>query len=153
MSDIKWDRRLLELAKHISTWSKDPSTQVGAVVALGRDVLGVGYNGFPKGVNDDPERYNNRELKYKLVVHAEVNALLMAGRKAKGATIYVYPTFFLPSMCNECCKVAIQSGIREVVGYDIVPDPERAARWAEAKNLTRMMLEEAGIIWRGVVPE
>jgi deoxycytidylate deaminase len=96
----KWDRRFLELAKQVSTWSKDPSTQVGAVLVNYLDqVVGMGYNGFPRGVEDSEERLNNRELKYQIVVHAEVNAVIQAGKEADGSTLYVYPSFMLPPIC------------------------------------------------------
>ena len=70
MDNKKWDLRFIELAKLVSTWSKDPSTQTGAVIVdPNRRVVSVGYNGFPIGVDDDPERYANRDLKYKMIVH------------------------------------------------------------------------------------
>ena len=75
----KWDRRYLDIAKSVSQWSKDPSTKVGAVLVRDNRIVSVGYNGFPEGVDDSEERYNNRELKYDLVVHAEVNAIISAG--------------------------------------------------------------------------
>lgn len=144
----KWDRRFLELAKHISTWSKDPSTQVGAVIATDdRRVVGMGYNGFAGGVMDSPERYADRQLKYKMVVHAEVNAILQAGPKAKGATIYVYPSFWEPNICHDCAKFAIQAGIKAVVGYDYDPNNPRAASWRESIELAGMMFKEAGVEW------
>jgi dCMP deaminase len=74
----KWDKNFLELAKTVSTFSKDPSTQVGAVIVDDdKRVISIGYNGFPKGVRDD-HRLDNRELKYEMIVHAEANALLFA---------------------------------------------------------------------------
>jgi dCMP deaminase len=87
----KWNERFLELAKHVASWSKDPSTQVGAIIVdpETRVVLGMGYNGFPRGVDDHPDRYANRELKYSLVVHAEANAILEAGKTCNGATLFV----------------------------------------------------------------
>lgn len=144
----KWDRRFLELAKHISTWSKDPSTQVGAVVVDDRNVVvGLGYNGFPRGVDDSEERYNDRPTKYKLVVHAELNAILTAGDRAEDSTIYVYPAFGSPPLCSNCAKAVIQAGIAIVVGYD---DPgvseEVRARWSEELDAARMMCEEAGVL-------
>lgn len=147
----KWDKRYLELAREVSTWSKDPSTKVGAVlVDLAGLVVGTGYNGFPRGVSDDPERYENRELKYQLVVHAEANAIICAGHRAKNCTLYVYPSFMLPPVCSECCKLAIQAGVWEIVGY--VPDEsdERVKRWADSIKISRMMCEEANILYRGV---
>lgn len=150
----KWDKRFLELAKHISAWSLDPSTKVGAVVAKNKKVIGLGYNGFPKGVEDKDERYNDRELKYKLVVHAEVNACIMAGKEANGASLYVYPSFAPPPICNECCKIAIQMGIKEIVGYEpSKEDAERAKRWTDSIKLAASMLTEAGITWRMIKNE
>ena len=147
----KWDRRFLEIAKHVSTWSKDPSTQVGAVIVRdGKFVVGLGYNGFPRGVQDLEERLNDREQKYAMVVHAEANAILMAGDRCKGATLYVYPSFVLPPICNECAKLVIQSGIREVVGYEPDPNEERAKRWAKSIGVSQQMCKEASVTWRSV---
>jgi len=148
----KWDRKYLELAKYVATnWSKDPSTKVGAVLVnyeYGQEF--IGYNGFPNGMNDAPERYADRDLKYKLVVHAEVNAIAKAGLMAKGSTLYVYPSFSLPPICNECAKLAIQRGVKEVVGYIADPTDPRVKRWADSILLSQMMLTEAGITWRGL---
>ena len=148
----KWDRKYLELAKHVANnWSKDPSTKVGAVIVnyeYGREF--IGYNGFPAGVDDSSERYVDRELKYKLVVHAEINSINKAGLLAKGSTLYVYPSFSLPPICNECCKVAIQAGIKEVVGYLPDPNDPRVKRWEESIAISRMMCKEAGITWRSL---
>jgi len=143
-----WDRRFLELARHVSQWSKDPSTKVGAVITRGNEVVGIGYNGFPRGVFDLPERLNDRPTKYQYVVHAEANAILMAGDKAKGATIYVWPSFSLPNICGECAKLVIQSGIKEVVGYEPPLPDERAARWIQSIGVAGTMCKEAGVTWR-----
>lgn len=150
-SSEKWDRRFIELAKHISQYSKDPSTKVGAVIVGPNNlVVGLGYNGFPRGVEDSEERLNDREQKYAMVVHAEANAILMAGDRSKGSTLYVYPSFVLPPICNECCKLVIQSGIREVVGYEPDPNEERAKRWAKSIMVSQTMCKEAGVSWRGI---
>jgi dCMP deaminase len=149
-----WDRRFLELAKHISSWSKDPSTKVGAVLVDPdtKLVVGIGYNGFARGVDDSPERLNDRPTKYKFVVHAEVNAILMAGPEAYGSTLYVWPTFYLPNICNECCKVAIQAGVSDVVGY--FPDQNMDwKRWKESIEIAQAMCDEAGVTYRGVTCE
>jgi dCMP deaminase len=105
----------------------------------------MGYNGFARGVEDTPERYADRPTKYKLVVHAEVNAILDAGEKAIGSTLYVYPTFAFPPVCSDCCKFAIQSGIIEIVGYDATVDPDVLARWEESIKTSEMMCGEANI--------
>lgn len=146
----KWDRFYLGLAKYYSTASKDPSTKVGAILVKDNRVLGMGYNGFPPGVEDIEERYNNRELKYKLVVHAEVNAVVTAGREAKGGTLYVWPSFALPPICNECCKVAITAGIKEIVGFVADENDERAIRWKDSIAIAKMLCDEAGVFYRGI---
>lgn len=150
----KWDRRYLELAKFwAETCSKDPSTKVGAVlVNFEHQKEFLGYNGFPKGIIDSEERYNDRELKYKLVVHAESNAIRKAGDYAKGSTLYVYPSFSFPPICNECAKDVIQSQIKEIVGYAPDMSDPRVQRWLEAIKVSQMMFEEAGITWRSIEP-
>ena len=112
----------MELARQISSWSKDPSKKIGAVV-IGENgqVLAQGYNGFPRGVKDTEERYNNRETKYNYIVHAEMNAIYNAswnGVSLKDATIYIYG---LPC-CHECAKGIIQS-IPEAISQGKPPEP------------------------------
>ncbi|HWY34912.1 MAG TPA: deaminase [Nitrosopumilaceae archaeon] len=148
----KWDRRYLGLAQYYAQFSKDPSTKVGAVlVDYHNRVAGLGYNGFPEGMDDSDERYLNRELKYKLVVHAEVNAIIDAGIRAAGSTLYVWPSFALPPICNECCKVAITAGVSTIVGFVADVDSDRAARWRDSIAIAKMMCDEAGIDYRGLV--
>ena len=144
LRELKWHRRFLELAKHISTWSKDPSTKVGAVLVDDQNhVVATGYNGFPAGCNDDPNIYADRAAKYKRVVHAEVNAILIAGHRARGCKLYTYPSFANPNICCECCKVAIQQGIRAVVGYEAANGIRKD--WEESLTAARIMLCEAGV--------
>ena len=119
----KWDIRFLELAKGIAGWSKDPSRKIGAIAVDDRSVVAQGYNGFPRGIEDYAERYEDRDLKYKLVVHAEMNVIYNAtynGVSLDGATLYVWG---LP-VCSECAKGVIQTGIRRVVmPKQDIPDP------------------------------
>lgn len=145
----KWDKRFIEAARHVSTWSKDPSTKVGAVIVspIGT-IVGTGYNGFPRGVADTDERLNDRPTKYKLVVHAELNAVIQAGHQASGGTIYIWPPFGQPPCCTECAKAIIQAGIVRVVGY--TPE-ETVERWSEDLDFARTLLTEAGVTtdyWR-----
>jgi dCMP deaminase len=111
----KWDKRFMRVAREISSWSKDPSKQIGAVaVNDDRRILATGYNGFPKGIEDIPERYEDRSIKYDLVVHAEMNCIYNAtfnGISLKGSTLYVYG---LP-VCHDCAKGIIQVGINRIV--------------------------------------
>jgi len=139
----KYDVRYLELAKHIAGWSKDPSTGVGAV-AIGDkgQVLAQGYNGFPRGVQDSKERYDNKNVKYRYVVHAEMNCIYNAGYNGAsldGATLFVYG---LP-VCNDCAKGIIQVGIERVVGPKNGMDvPEK---WKVSVLDTQRMFNEVGI--------
>ena len=115
MTTTKWDNRFMEMARVISTWSKDPSSQIGAVVVNDeRRILATGYNGFPKGIADTEERLNNKEEKYSRIIHAEMNALMNAlysGVSLKDSTLYVYG---LP-VCSSCAKCVIQAGVKRVV--------------------------------------
>jgi dCMP deaminase len=131
----KWSDRFLALAEHVAEWSYDPSTKVGAVIADSKNrVISMGYNGFPRGIRDLPERYNNRETKHLFVCHAERNAIDNAPQSVEGCTIYVP---LLP--CNECAKSIIQSGIAKVVTYE--PTREDKFNW----DITRLMFKEAGV--------
>ncbi len=140
MSD-KWDLRFLELARHISDWSKDPSTKVGCVVVgPDREIRSTGFNGFPRGIEDDDDRLQNREKKYPMICHAEENAIMHAARigiSLKGNTAYVtWPP------CSRCTRSLIQAGINEVVYPSEVEIPER---WEEDFSIAMEMMEEAGI--------
>ncbi len=136
----KWDHRFLALAEHISSWSKDPSTQVGAVIIHTRSkrVISTGFNGFPAGVEDTRERLDDRETKYEMVVHAEQNALMFAGERAEGGTLYVHP---LPP-CARCAVMIIQAGIVRLVCDQ--PDFKHE-RWGEQARIADSMLREAGL--------
>lgn len=138
----QWHVRFLELAKHVSEWSKD-TTKVGAIIADPdtHQVLGIGYNGFPRNVEDLSERYKDNELKLKLVVHAEVNAILNA-KSAKGAYMYVYPTFMMPASCPECAKLIVQSGIKRLYYYRTESISEK---WQDLAKYSRIILEEGGV--------
>ena len=134
-----WDERFLQLAQHIAQWSKDPSTKVGAVIVRpNRTIASVGYNGFPRGVNDD-ERLNDRPYKYAMTVHAEANAILSANERLDGCTLYVTPL----SPCSSCASILIQSGIKRVVAYM----PYQPEHWADSFAIARTMLDEAGVHW------
>ena len=135
--DKKWESRFLALAMHIAGWSKDPSTCVGAVIVdRERRVVGMGYNGFPRGVHDHDERYAKRELKYEMVVHAEVNAILNAVKGVRGCTLY--STFF---PCPRCAAVIIQSGITQVVAKPNASDERYKAQF----EISNQMFKEAGV--------
>lgn len=108
----------MQLAKEAASWSKDPSTKIGAVcIGSKGQVLSTGYNGFPRGIDDSLTRYYDRELKYKMVVHAEMNAIFNAtynGVSLDGSTMYVHG---LP-VCSDCAKGIIQVGVKRIVMDD-----------------------------------
>lgn len=106
-----WKIRFLNLARAISEWSKDPSTQVGAVaVADSKQVLETGFNGLPRGVQDLPERME-RPAKYIWTAHAEENLVAHAARKQlEGSTVYVTHL-----CCNACARMLINAGVKKVV--------------------------------------
>lgn len=133
----KWDQWFIGMARYVSTASKDPSTQVGAVVVDKKNrVISMGYNGFPRGVKDTPERLNDREVKYTMVVHAEINALLFATQPLDGATLYLWP--FLS--CSKCTAIIINSGIKRVVA-PLSFNP----RWEKSIELSQTLYHEAAV--------
>lgn len=135
----KWHKRFLEMAKLISTWSKDVSTKVGAVIIdKNRRIISTGYNGFAKGVEDSKERIENREIKYPLTLHAEENALSFAKQDLTDCVLYVYG---LPP-CAHCASLIIQSGIKSVYTYEL---DEENPRWKDSIALTKQIFEEAGV--------
>ena len=140
-----WDKKFLDMAKQVSTWSKDPSTCIGAIiVGKNRNVLSTGYNGFPRGIEDKESRLNDRPTKYKFVVHGELNAILNAafnGTALESSTIYVYG---LP-VCPECAKAIIQCGISRVVML-LNEDSPNSKKWIDAfDEITKPLFDEAGI--------
>ena len=135
----KWDQRFYNLAKNVSEWSKDPSKKVGAVIVDGRRIIATGYNGLPHGIEDN-ERLFDREWKLKVVIHAEVNAILNAaknGASTRGCTIYVN----IPP-CSNCGASIIQAGIRRVVCQSF---EEYNGNWKESFQLSKDLLTEAGV--------
>ena len=137
----KWDHRFLQLAKTVSEWSKDPSTRCGAVIVRpDKTVASMGFNGFPRGCQDDAELYADRDLKYSRVIHAEVNAVLNAYERVQGYTLYSWPPGMAPT-CDRCATVVIQSGIARVVYC--YQENEFAKRWQPERALK--MYREAGV--------
>jgi len=127
------------MAQHVATLSKDPSTQVGAVIFDNkRRFVAAGYNGFPRGVEDTASRLENREVKYRITRHAEQNAIAFATASLDGSTIVVtHPP------CAQCAGAIIQAGIKHVC----YPKPSEAMlkRWGEDFDWARIMFREAGV--------
>jgi len=110
------------MASLVASWSKDPSTRVGAVIADDKNrIVSHGFNGFPRGASDD-QRLSMREIKYKLIIHAEENAVLNAARSVENCTI-----FLTHPPCNHCIGVLKQVGITRVVSQE--PTAQFKGRW------------------------
>jgi dCMP deaminase len=136
MKHAKW---ALELAQVVAKRSKDPSTKVGAVIfdSLGR-VVSVGFNGFPMGVADLPQRLAKRDIKYRMMRHAEDNALAFANRDLDGCTIVItHPP------CAQCAGSIVQHGLSKVI-YP-TPSNEMFDRWIEDFIVSDVMFQEAGV--------
>lgn len=141
MMNSKWQARFIDLAKEVATWSKDVSSQVGAVIVRpDRTVASVGFNGFPRGVEDSSFLIENRDAKLLRTIHAELNAILAAKEPLNGYSIFVWP--FQP--CAQCAAAIIQSGIKEV--YCPYNDHMAQERWSESFKAALQMFDEAGVI-------
>mgnify|MGYP001201471603 FL=1 len=139
-SSPKWNERFLSLSDEIASWSKDPSRGVGAViVSQNHQIVATGFNGLPRGIEDTPQRLQ-RPVKYDLVVHAELNAIIQCARNGVtpiGCTIY---SSFSP--CVHCAIAIAQAGLSRVITYRLDEDDER---WVESISKAMAVFEEAGI--------
>jgi dCMP deaminase len=107
-----WDLRFMQLADHVAHWSKDRSTKVGAVIVRDKDPLSIGYNGFPRGIDDDKEERHQRPAKYDWVLHAEENAIINAARHGKGTMgTDMYVNWF---PCAKCAGMIVNAGIKRI---------------------------------------
>jgi len=136
----KWDLRFIKQAELISTYSKDPSTQTGAVIVRpDKTIASMGFNGFPRNMKDDKELYNDRPTKYQRIIHCEMNAIINSKEDLNGYTLYTWP--FLT--CDRCAIHVIQTGISEVVAPKCPSDKE--SRWEEKFKASRDFYKEAGV--------
>jgi len=147
--DIKmdWDDWYMKLATIVAAKSKDPSTKVGYVIVR-RDntIASVGYNGFPRDIEDTTERLNDRPTKYALTIHAEMNAIIAARENLKGYKLY---TTLLT--CDRCFLHIIQAGIKHIV-YP-TPSAELEARWHESFEKVRQLADEADAFLQKLDPK
>ena len=141
-----WDEYFMGLARNVAGRSKDRSSRIGAViVGPDKEIRSTGYNGMPRGVDDDVEDRHERPVKYFYFEHAERNAIFNAARASigtKGCRMYVCGL----RPCADCARAIVQAGIVEVVleGLDVVE------RWADSMEAGRFILEEAGVVVRMV---
>ncbi|VWL84817.1 deoxycytidylate deaminase [Oceanivirga miroungae] len=138
---ISWEEYFMGVAFLSAQRSKDPTTQVGACIVKDNKVIGMGYNGFPKGSDDDFMSWEREgdilNTKYPYVVHAELNAILNSIKSLDNSTIYV--THF---PCNECSKAIIQSGISEIIYFS---DKHKGSDSTKASEL---ILKNANVSYR-----
>lgn len=140
---LNWDEYFLQFASVASLKSKDPSTKVGCVlVDADNRIVSVGFNGFPRGCSDDPKLYENRDEKYRRVLHAETNAILFSERKAHTAYVTHRP-------CAQCTAMLIQSGIKRIIYTNDLHRPE----WAAQRQTVDDMAWESGTILEKYIPE
>ena len=154
----RWDRHFLGLALAHAAMSKDPLTKVGAViVGPGRSILSAGFNGLPRGVADTEARLCDRDVKLKLIVHAEMNAVLAAARlgvRLDGTTLYLAATddsgmVWGGPPCTRCAVELIQAGIAEIVSHPVKAVP---SRWHADLAVSRDLLAEVEMLYREVAP-
>lgn len=135
--------KFIPIAQSIANLSKDRSTQVGAIVmGPGMEIRSTGYNGFPRGINDDVEARHQQPAKYKWTAHAEENAIAQAARSGvslEGCTLVVTRLF----PCSTCARLIIQSGISTVFAPKQDLDLEK---WGEEARISAEMFAEAGVI-------
>ena len=137
---IKWDKRFMEMAKLIASWSKDPSTKCGAVITdPNKRIISMGFNGFPAGTSDNMDLYQDRKRKYRRVIHAEKNAILFAKQDLSNCKIYVWP---MPP-CAQCAAAIIQSGIKTVVSVKC--DIDKTSRWGDDFQEAIKMYKESRV--------
>jgi dCMP deaminase len=134
-----WTQKFIDMIRVVKSWSKDPSTKVGAlIVGDQHQILSTGYNGFPRGVDDEVVSRYERPDKYKWTEHAERNAIYNYCRQfLKGTTIYLewYP-------CSDCARAIIQCGISAIYCSSPNFDDER---WGKDFRISNVMFQEAGI--------
>lgn len=133
----KWAKRFIQMAELVGSWSKDPSTQVGAVITKQNRIVSVGFNGYPHGISDSAE-IDERETKYLKTLHAEENAILFAKRDLDGCEIWV--THF---PCPNCAAKIIQTGISVV--HCPAQTEDFLSRWGEKISLSQDMFDQAGV--------
>lgn len=147
MISTKWIERFVELSRHIATWSKDPSTQVGALlVNMDKNVLALGYNGFPRGMDDAPALYHDRPFKYKHILHAETNACLNA--LSSGSRVEESILFVTHPPCTHCTGVIKQAGV--VACIFPMPDDDFLSRWPLDDTVDHFKRVKLGLaMWDG----
>ncbi len=143
---MNWNEFYVGMAEYVATKSKDRSTQVGAVAVnpITMSVIDIGFNGFPRGIDDTREEYHARPMKYLVTEHAERNLIYNCARTGKalnGAILYMH---YEPVPCTNCTRAVIQAGFSTIVGPEL-PFPGKGEQWLEDINFAEQLLIEAGV--------
>lgn len=141
---MNWDQYFMSMAYLVAMKSKDPSTKVGAViVGPDREIRSTGFNGLPRGINDDKAERHEKPIKYMWYEHSERNAIYNAARMGidtNGCTIYTQGT-----PCVDCARAIIQSGIKKIVVDWFWDHNDNRQQWVESLANARAMLTESGV--------
>jgi len=127
----------------VADLSKDPRTKIGAVLVKNNNIISCGYNNFPRKVLDLKARYENKEVKYKFICHAESNSILNAARAGISTDNSILFTQGCP--CQECCKSLIQAGVSKIVIHKQWPNLTHSVQWVESIECSKIMIQEAEI--------
>lgn len=130
----KWQRRMLQVAELVSSWSKDPENKVGAVLTtFDNHIISTGFNGYPAGLN-----HTDASVKEKLfkTIHAEVNCILHAPSIPFGTVMYItrHP-------CAQCAAIIVQAQVTRVV----CPKPEYDSSWSESMQVASDLMFDAHV--------
>lgn len=137
-----WNKRFMDLAGFIASWSKDPSHKIGAVIVnKDKKIISTGFNGFAKGIEDTEERLNDKSIKRALMLHAEENAILHAKQDLSNCDIYI--SGYL--CCIHCASLIIQSGIKTVYYKNTRDGKEVSEYWKDNLKQAADLLSEANV--------
>lgn len=141
-----WDEWFLRMVYDVASKSKDKSSKIGSVIVNNNQIIKIGYNGFPIGINDTIVERHDRPLKYKFTSHSEINAILFAARdgaKTDGCTIYTNGI-----SCVDCARAIIQAGIKKVIYHKQFQDKWDEyirEQWNGHKEITQIMFDESKV--------
>lgn len=138
-----WDSWFMEHVYLAAKKSRDPKTKIGAVLVKDNKVISTGFNGFPIGVKDLKERYEDRDIKHSFVAHAEFNSIVSAARF--GVSTYGSTLYSQGIVCSECCKSVIQAGVKELIVHKQWPNLVHSDKWVKSAEISKIMLSEAEI--------
>lgn len=148
-TEQRWHEHYFEECLRQAAFSHDPNTQVGCVIVSSTKImeLSSGFNQFPIGIKETPERLNDRDLKLSLMVHAELNAICFAARygiSLMGSTLYLTATDHTGLKwggppCSKCMPHIIQAGIKKIISRP----PKLISKWADDLAISREYIREA----------